>query len=89
MSKLIRIEHVEPLDAYRVRLTLTDGAVVERDVAPYLTGPALESVRLDRAVFTAVRVDGGALVWPSGVDLCPDVVIWGGAPPADASTHAA
>src|ERR1035438_5127526 len=30
-----------------------------------------------------------ALVWPTGADLCPDVLIWGGLPPADAASDAA
>jgi len=29
------------------------------------------------------------LVWPGGADLCPDVLIWGGLPPADAVFDAA
>jgi len=36
-----------------------------------------------------LRVEGGALVWPNGADLCPDVLIWGGLPPTDAAARAA
>jgi len=36
-----------------------------------------------------LRVEGGALVWPNGADLCPDVLIWDGLPPTDAAAGAA
>ena len=42
-------------------------------------------LRRDPGLFRQARVEGGTLVWPNGADLCPDVVIWGGAPPEDAS----
>ncbi len=89
MSKLPRIREVQVLEAQRVRLVLTDGATIERDVGPYLSGPAFDGIRSDPARFAELRVEGGALVWPGGADLCPDVVIWGGPPPADADTRAA
>lgn len=78
---LLRIREVVPLDGFRLRLTLTDESVIERDVSQLLTGPIFEPVRRERATFTAVRAEGGTVVWPNGADLCPDVLIWGGAPP--------
>ena len=79
---LIRIRDVVPLEGRRVRLTLTDGSVVERDISFLLVGPVFEPIRNDPACFEQVHVEAGSLVWPNGADLCPDVVIWGGAPPA-------
>jgi hypothetical protein len=78
---LIRIRDVKALEGFRLRLWLTDGSVVERDVSTLLTGPIFEPVRTDPACFRTVRVEGGTVVWPNGADLCPDVLIWGGAPP--------
>jgi len=79
--RLLRIREVEPLEDRRVRLVLTDGSVIQRDVAALLVGPVFELVRSDVTVFRQVRVEAGTLVWPNGADLCPDVLIWGGPPP--------
>jgi hypothetical protein len=78
---LIRIADVQALDGFRLRLWLTDGTVVERDVSALLSGPLFEPVRADPACFRGVRAEGGTVVWPNGADLCPDTLIWGGAPP--------
>jgi hypothetical protein len=74
---LVRIRSVAPLAGFKLRLGLTDGRTIERDVGPLLGGPAFAAVREDRSVFEAVRVEGGTLVWPNDVDLCPDAVILG------------
>ena len=79
---LIRIHEVVVLDGFRVRLALTDGTTVERDLSDLLVGPIFDPIRRNRTAFERVRVEAGALVWPNGADLCPDVVIWNGPPPA-------
>jgi hypothetical protein len=86
---LVRIHEAAPLDGYHVRLKLTDGRVIERDLAEHLTGPVFADIRSSPERFREVRVEAGALVWPGGADLCPDVLIWGGLPPADALSDAA
>ncbi|MBI4874865.1 MAG: DUF2442 domain-containing protein [Acidobacteria bacterium] len=78
---LLRVSAVVALDAWRVRLTLTDGSVVERDLSALLTGPVFEEIRENPDRFREARVEAGALAWPNGADLCPDAVIWGGLPP--------
>ena len=80
--RLVRVSSVTPLDHFRLRLVLTDGSVVERDVEPLLVGPVFEDVRNKPDVFRAAAVVSGTVVWPNGADLCPDVLIWGG-PPRD------
>jgi hypothetical protein len=79
----LRIREAEVLDKFKLRLTLTDGSVIERNVENLLVGPVFEAVRTERGFFEKVRVEGGTVVWPNGGDLCPDVLIWGGAPPKD------
>lgn len=78
---LVRINDATILDEFRVRLTLTDGTVIERDIGNLLTGPIFDAIRSDPKMFRQLKVEGGTLVWGNGADLCPDVLIWGGSPP--------
>jgi hypothetical protein len=78
---MLRIREATPLEARRVRLTLSDGSVVERDLQDLLLGRVFARVREDDETFRAVRVERGTLAWPGEVDLDPNVLIWGGAPP--------
>jgi hypothetical protein len=80
---LIRISSVKVLDGRHVELTLTSGQVVRRDLEPLLIGPVFDSIRTDASRFGQVRVADGTLTWPDGLDLCPDVIVWGGLPPED------
>ncbi len=82
----VRIKKVVPLEGFRLRLTLTDESVVERDIADLLIGPIFEPIRRDPGRFREVRVEEGSVVWPNGADLCPDVLIWGGPPPQEPRT---
>ncbi len=86
---LVRISNVKPLDDFQVEITLTTGEVVRRDIGPLLEGPIFGLIRTNPAHFHQVRVEDGALVWPGGIDLCPDAVIWGGLPPANSDSRAA
>jgi hypothetical protein len=79
----LRICAVEALDGFNLRLILTDGSIIERDVSCLLIGPILESIRNDLMVFRKLHAEGGTVVWPNGADLCPDVLIWGGPPPKE------
>jgi hypothetical protein len=78
---LVRIRAAAALGGMRLRLTLTDGQVVERDVGPLMVGPVFDGIRRDPEEFSRVAVDAGTVVWPNGADLDPDVLIWGGLPP--------
>ena len=85
---LLRIREVHPLGGFRLRLTLTDGSVIERDVSRLLVGPVFEPIREDPSFFAKVRVESGTVVWPNGADLCPEVLIWGGPPPEEEQERA-
>ncbi|MEX2430846.1 MAG: DUF2442 domain-containing protein [Dehalococcoidia bacterium] len=82
VMELLRIREAMPLrDPLTLALVLTDGTEVERDITFLMNGPVFEAVKKDRALFQQVRAEDGAVVWPNGADLDPDVLIWGGPPP--------
>ena len=72
-----RITNVRYVKDYRLELTFSDGQQAELDLHDRIVGrggifTALE----DLNVFRLVRVDPEVktLVWPNGVDFCPDVL---------------
>jgi len=74
---LPRITAVRHVHDYCLALTFSDGARGEIDLKDRIVGrggvfAALE----DTGAFASVRVDPevGTLVWPNGVDMCPDVL---------------
>lgn len=81
---MLEIAAVEPLEGRTVRLTLSDGSVVVRDLAGLLDGwGVFELISFDDAAFREVSVDYGTLVWPGNVDIAPETLIWDGPYPAD------
>jgi hypothetical protein len=70
------------LEPYVVRVVFVDGEVRDVDIEPLLDGPVFAPLR-NRDEFARVGVDEqtGAVAWPSGGDLDPDV-IYGVAPAA-------
>ena len=80
---LTRVRTATPLDGRRLRLTLTDGAVVERDVQDLLWGPVFDRLRTDDALFRRVRARYGTVTWPGNLDLAPETLIWDGPDPDD------
>ncbi len=63
-------------DHPRLILRFTDDTQAELDFSPMLQRGGVFGELRDPAVFSAVRVDEEAqtIVWPNGVDLCPDVL---------------
>lgn len=78
---MLEVAGVEPLDGYWLRLTLSDGQVIEREVGDALWGPVFEPVRRDRSLFQAAFVDAGTVAWPGDADLAPETLIWGSSAP--------
>ena len=74
---LPRVASVRHLKDYVLELQFSDGTVAELDFRRRIVGRGgvfqpLEDVH----VFSQVTVDreSGTLVWPNGVDFCPDVL---------------
>jgi hypothetical protein len=82
---MLTIRSVETLDDYWLRLTLSDRTTIEREVSDLLRGPVFEGLRTDYAEFRRARVRHGTVEWPGDLDLAPDVLVWNGPAPHDAS----
>ena len=80
---MLRITEVEPLAGRVVRLTLTDGSVVERDLVDVLWGPVFARIAQDDSVFREVHVRHGTVAWSDEADLAPETLIWGEWPPRE------
>jgi hypothetical protein len=81
IADVLSIRSAEPLKEFWVRLTLTDGSQIERNVLDLLRGPVFEAIRADYSRFRQVRVRQGTLEWPGELDLDPSVLIWNGPRP--------
>jgi hypothetical protein len=85
---MLEVTAVEPLEGRVVRLTLSNGAVVERDLGALLDGGGVfERISFDDDAFREVYVDYGTIAWPGEVDIAPETLIWDGPYPADESTR--
>ena len=81
---MLRITDVEPLEGRSVRLTLTDGSVVVRDLSDLLDGRGVFArITNEEEAFREVFVDYGTIAWPGDVDLAPETVIWDGPDPSE------
>jgi hypothetical protein len=77
MDMYPRVSGVRHIADYRLELTFTDGTVGEIDFRDRVVGRggvfrALE----DPGFFNRVEVEleAGTIVWPNGIDFCPDVL---------------
>ena len=74
---LARVTAVRHIEDYRLELTFSTGERGEIDFRSRVVGRRGLLKRLEDPVFfQQVRVDpeSGTLVWPNGVDFCPDVL---------------
>lgn len=59
---MLRILEAQPLTGRRLRLVLTDGSTIDRDVRPLLRGPIFAPLLDDDAAFRDLKVDGGKAI---------------------------
>ena len=62
---------VVPTSDYQLIVTFDNGEKRRFDVKPYIKGGWYGNLK-DPRYFSAVSVDGDAVEWPEGQDLCPD-----------------
>jgi hypothetical protein len=73
---LVRVESVEPLENFMVRVTFKNGVVKEIDLERFLRGEMFEEIRRDQNVFRSVKVMGATIGWENGADIDPDVLYY-------------
>ena len=77
IGTMLRIRSAKALDDYRVRLTLTDGETVERDLTDIIWGPVFQPLLDDYARFRQVQVEAGitGLLRARGVTVLRDAAL--------------
>ena len=73
---LVRVQSVEPLEKFCVRITFKNGVVKEIDLEKFLRGEIFEPIRKDPKMFRAVKVTGGTIGGDNGADIDPDVLYY-------------
>jgi hypothetical protein len=64
---------VEPLENYKLRVTLSNGRKGIFDVSPYLDMEVFQELK-DPRYFRRVYVDYDTVVWPHEQDIAPETV---------------
>jgi hypothetical protein len=84
MRAMLDIVEVKALPGRCLRLTLSSGQVVERDVSNLLWGPVFERIAASDEAFAEVVVEWGTAAWPAdSADIAPETLIWNGPYPPD------
>lgn len=71
-----RVEHVQPLDGFRLRVRFVDGLEGVVDMSRRVVSPnaGVFAALADPVVFAQVFVEYGAVTWPGEIDLAPDAM---------------
>ena len=70
-----RVKKVEWLCEYKLKLQFSDGKIKKIDLADDLKKAKNMFLDLvDINYFKQVKCDGFSIVWPNGIDYCPDVL---------------
>ena len=70
---LVDVMSVRPLPGYRLELTFEDGKCGVFDVSPLLDKGVFKRLT-NKAVYDAVRVENGTVVWPGDLDIAPETL---------------
>lgn len=73
----VRVRSATPLSGFKVLVAFDNDTEREVDLEPYLHGPVFEPIRKQPALFRSIRIEGGAIAWPNGADIDPDVLYYG------------
>lgn len=76
MSPRARVQNIEPLTGFIVRVTFDNNTQREINLEPYLHGEIFEPIRQNPAIFRAMKIEGGTIAWDNGADIDPDVLYY-------------
>ena len=71
-----RVTHICSRGNHRLEVVYADGLSAVLDFRDFLSeheGPVVDPLR-DEHIFAAVRLEEGIATWPTGFDICPDVL---------------
>ena len=68
-----RVQSVEPLENYRLRLQFTNGEIGVYDCLPLLERGVFQELK-DVHYFKQAKVFLGSVAWPHEQDICPDTL---------------
>lgn len=76
IGPLVRVQSVEPLQQFKVRICFKNGLQKEVDLEPFLHGELFEPIRNDPTLFRKVKVIDNTIGWDNGADIDPDVLYY-------------
>jgi len=75
MVMLHTVKKVEYYESYKLKITFDDGIAKIVDFEERLKNAKNMFLPLQEiSYFKKVKTDGTTLIWPNGLDLCPDVL---------------
>jgi len=73
MKPLPLVTQAQYVDGFRIRLAFSDGLEAVVDFEDWLSGPVFEPLR-DPETFRRFFLEAGAITWPNGADIAPEVL---------------
>lgn len=71
----LRIAEVLSVRGFTAKVKLSDGTERALHLRQHMQGPMFEELLSNPTKFKAMKVEAGTLSWPTGQDLCPDVLL--------------
>ena len=68
-----RISEVSPIEDFKLLLTFNNGECRVFDAKELFTFSVFKALQ-NKAFFEAVKVSSGTILWPNGIDYCPDTL---------------
>jgi hypothetical protein len=70
------VRFVRTVGDHQLEVAYADGITAVLDFSQFLSarsGPVIDALR-EQATFSKVQLEDGVVTWPTGFDICPDVL---------------